>query len=1483
MKKAERLREEQRRKAAEEQAALEAEMARLRALKEKHDKAENDFAKAAVVRHQVLKAQNQLKLQLKNAQKRKAAAGKDSGGTGDPGGDGDPYRGYDTGDWLSNLGSKIGQALVPFEAETDPYFVAVQILVHHARGLPATDSAWEHGAGVLGRCDPYVCISLVKGNPIGRQPRYEVQTPVSRTEHIAGSQEPVWDALLDLDVGNHIVQPWDGADMNVYVELWDSDYVVDEKFAHCAVPFLDILEMRGIRYLHLRPLVSARRAEKRKARKKAKPSASDRRGKRSAESDDEAQKNGGPAEGAEDEKTRKRRKGSPAPNSEPESPDKSPGWSERTMTTSDTSFVSTTTEDGGEGHDSSPDENDATSGGPAPVSLRSGRKKKFFTNFRILRLRARFGKIVADKRGRIEIQCFVGHVLGVSSFQLKAFVELRCVRGDPRKKPYDKDGALAASRTPAKFCEHRSCEWNQNLVVSCVPANDVFVSLVLYRSNQVAAENALGHWSVNLFKLLRLSGQRPIKLSPVYVPGRPKPKFPLVANSGIWLSFLGSGVMEEELPDYDNAIELDENLVRTEVVPNILDVAALRAGGERLLPVRIRVNRAVNLPDPWGAGSKSDPKNSNGATAASRSGRRSSTSSSMIPAAADSALFVEVSLLQDSGVGKFLALEPATTELNDAKEFPMFYAWGDEELLLETVPLHDDTLLLGARVMYFRVDPITQQNHFEEVVKGELPFRSLFESAGLRPWKGFVQAPVPRAVRLQWERHEEKSGGQPLLTLAASQKDSEKEPMRLTQGVDVGAVELDMKLQHLDKQLLIWRVKEVRKLGKREVFLRARVKVEMRLLRYDHEAGGMYDPEEDEFIFFPGARQEEHAEQKEAFEKIEKPSKYERRALKKLDAKLGKDRHAELQVDAQETEAAAAKPGGRFVFEDAEFMFNLQSLASRYYNLDEDDEAGKKGWELPDVVAELFSCFHVIVWGQPEPTSFVERFARQWQPLCHFTISVGDLLRCQGLIPLRMAKKQMDRFTGEGVESDSSEGEDEDEQPPNDGEEGETTGSLLLSPDDRTMLKIQNRVKRRIGRHKARPGLFVKVLPAKSMGEITKNPDLVDDLDEADLPEVPKKILLTANVTHARSLPQTRTKFFGGKGCYPWVRANLVRGDPIQEEEDSVAVLEQKKTYTRDGTSVNFKQKLPLGPVSSEDKNMFLHFEVFDTAVLFPYEMIGRCSVSLHDCFQLRGVRPRKLKLIPSGVRGGSDKLDPLLAFGGGDDASSGTGDAAATEDGQDATAQTEGECFLKFEKVDYETEKNLGVQVRVMKIVLPKQFPPFPLENLTEPIKLYAEARLCRNGDPRLCSTDDELKLCTLKKTLRPARFILPAKTRESRARTSGAARITSRKPEFDEVLKVVADDKTHDEDIYFYLSFFYEGKPTGFLKSFFGGREQFQIGHLSIPIATLLQHFGYRGLRLYHPPNVDVSGGYDLTKSRLHVSVECKKVSTGAAVTAG
>ncbi|CAD7925429.1 unnamed protein product, partial [Amoebophrya sp. A120] len=152
----------------------------------------------------------------------------------------------------------------------------------------------------------------------------------------------------------------------------------------------------------------------------------------------------------------------------------------------------------------------------------------------------------------------------------------------------------------SKFCEHRSCEWNTELSVSTVPANDIFVSLVLYRSSQVSLENALGHWSINLYKLLRYSGQRPIKLQPVFEPALSRPKFPLVANAGIWCSFLASGVMEEPLPDYDNAIEPDERTrTRTEVVPNILDAAALRAGGEQLLPVRIRVDYARNLPRPW--------------------------------------------------------------------------------------------------------------------------------------------------------------------------------------------------------------------------------------------------------------------------------------------------------------------------------------------------------------------------------------------------------------------------------------------------------------------------------------------------------------------------------------------------------------------------------------------------------------------------------------------------------------------------------------------------------------------------------------------------------------------------------------------------------------------------------------------------------------------------------------------------------------------
>ncbi len=64
-----------------------------------------------------------------------------------------------------------------------------------------------------------------------------------RTEAIHKSQEPVWDSLLDLEHGEHV--NIDPANSFIFIELWDADYLMDEKICHAAMLLADGLLQQG--------------------------------------------------------------------------------------------------------------------------------------------------------------------------------------------------------------------------------------------------------------------------------------------------------------------------------------------------------------------------------------------------------------------------------------------------------------------------------------------------------------------------------------------------------------------------------------------------------------------------------------------------------------------------------------------------------------------------------------------------------------------------------------------------------------------------------------------------------------------------------------------------------------------------------------------------------------------------------------------------------------------------------------------------------------------------------------------------------------------------------------------------------------------------------------------------------------------------------------------------------------------------------------
>ena len=47
----------------------------------------------------------------------------------------------------------------------------------------------------------------------------------------------------------------------------------------------------------------------------------------------------------------------------------------------------------------------------------------------------------------------------------------------------------------------------------------------------------------------------------------------------------------------------------------------------------------------------------------------------------------------------------------------------------------------------------------------------------------------------------------------------------------------------------------------------------------------------------------------------------------------------------------------------------------------------------------------------------------------------------------------------------------------------------------------------------------------------------------------PKKVNISVFVDKVRNLPQTDMTLFGGKGCNPYVKLRLCRGNPVKNDE----------------------------------------------------------------------------------------------------------------------------------------------------------------------------------------------------------------------------------------------------------------------------------------------------------------------------------------------
>ena len=561
------------------------------------------------------------------------------------------------------------------------------------------------------------------------------------------TQEPVWDQLIDIDIGNHIIQPWDAPDVFLYFEAWDSDVIVDEKICHCVVPLRDVLEVRGMKYLRMFPVLArhsagalnkealkqaqkgklgearaAARKAKRDAEKKAKKAADRekkkakramspkfgllRRGrsksKKKLEGDEEGEEEEDEegeegeenqeeelAEETETKKDEGSSSGDDRSGDDSSSDDSNKGAKSKSTSSSEShedvdADLESVSSSAGSSEGSTSSEEFDWDGWEDELESQPQKSKVFFTNVRLLRLRAKFGRVKL-MGNQCMITCLVGHMLGFSALQLKSFVELRCVKGDPKRNLLS-ERPMSRARTLSRFCEDRACEWNERLEISLplTKNKNVYVSMVVYRGGEAVSANALAQWSISLQKLLKMVGLKPMKVRPVFLVGQKKEKYNVHATT-ITVELLGTGIMDEPLPDYKKLNDefalmggaLDELHVESYLDPAEYDPHELK-------PLQAQIFGAQHLPTPWNPRKRGRRVNGRGGDFT-------------VPAA----LFVELSLLQDTGAGKLLLAPGLTTELNDNMKYPHEYHWAQEALTFKHIPFHDDTLEIGVRVMHF--------------------------------------------------------------------------------------------------------------------------------------------------------------------------------------------------------------------------------------------------------------------------------------------------------------------------------------------------------------------------------------------------------------------------------------------------------------------------------------------------------------------------------------------------------------------------------------------------------------------------------------------------------------------------------------------------------------------------------------------------------------------------------------------------------------
>ena len=357
----------------------------------------------------------------------------------------------------------------------------------------------------------------------------------------------------------------------------------------------------------------------------------------------------------------------------------------------------------------------------------------------------------------------------------------------------------------------------------------------------------------------------------------------------------------------------------------------------------------------------------------------------------------------------------------------------------------------------------------------------------------------------------------------------------------------------------------------------------------------------------------------------------------------------------------------------------------------------------------------MVVWGRDPAGAMTRMGGGQFEPLCHAAIPVETLQQFYGVRGVPMRRR--------GTADSDLDVEDFHE------EMGEDSyGSAGISRSPRTQKKR---------RKKSPPRITLLLTPLGSLlddvdheggagvgGEEEHPPDFKETL----------KALVTVHVMNARNLPQTRTKIFGGKGCYPFVRLRIVRGNPLKDDEEPVEVVPAKSSYSKEGMNPVFSQRIALGPVNTRDKNMFVLVEVMDTGRIFPHEPIGQTAMGLHDIYLMRGVRPRKLASFgPSGVRFDPDGggAVPSAAGGGGVEWGEGGGEKKAVAEDQLVYVRIE-ECHYGDETWE-EVDQGLAVTARVVRATGLPAAAPFP------DALIFAEIALVGGGNPSSIKSDDE------------------------------------------------------------------------------------------------------------------------------------------------